>query len=544
MAVIEQNERLAGALRLVVAVGALAIFMLVPNENPARRPAAIGVLALFVTYSAVSWVRMVRGARRRRRLAVSPWIDVAWITLAAGVSQSTSEIFYPLYLFAILCASFWSGFWRGFAVAVVSAIAYSVVGTVTAPPDTDFHIFVTRPAYLVVLGYFTAVWGGHELRSRARLQFLRDVTALASPRFGVDAAVGRILEAVRAFFNADSCRWVVADELAGRSWMRAAQRGRDPDPSATELPPDVAVSLLPPPAEAAFLIRAGFRREIVFALPGHRPSGEGDPAVGAALLTALDAGALISAPFRFHATATGRLYVTGRWQLLFDRSDAEFLRHVADQVTPMLENLRLVDQLASDAANEERRRIALDLHDSVIQPYLGLRLGLSAASAALAGGRASEAGTHIQRLVDLADGEIRTLRGYVRALRTGGEGEQAALEGAVRRFCRRFSDATGIRVDLRTTGAQVSDRMATEVFHMVAEALSNVRRHTTASNVEIVIEAADGKLRVTVANDGAPAEPPSFLPRSLAERAAALGGELSVQHPAVGTTAVRVEVPL
>jgi signal transduction histidine kinase len=542
MAVQEKNERLVAALRLAVAVGALAIFVLDPDEHPGRRPFAIGVLALFVAYSVVFYLRAVRHARSDQ-LDIAPWHDVAWVTLAAAVSQATSEIFYPLYLFAILCASFWSGFRRGFAVAVVSAVAYAVVGTVTAPPGTDLHIFLTRPAYLVVLGYLMAVWGGHELHSRARLQLLREVTALASPRFGVDAAVGRILEAVRAFFDADACRWVVADDLAGRKWMRAALRERGPDAGATELPPDVAGALLPPPADAAFLVNAGFRREVVFALPGHEPP-HGDPAVGAALLTALEAGALLSVPFRFHATAAGRVYVTARRRRRFERGDAEFLRHVAEQVIPMLENLRLVDQLASDAANEERRRIALDLHDSVIQPYLGLRLGLSAASAALAGGRAPEAGAHVERLLSLADGEIETLRGYVRTLRTGRDGEPAALEAAVRRFCRRFSEATGIRVELRTAGGPVNDGMATEVFQMVAEALSNVRRHSTAARAEVVIESEDGTLRVSVANDGAPAEPVAFFPRSLAERAASLGGKLRVERPAVGTTAVSVEVPI
>jgi signal transduction histidine kinase len=543
MGVPEPDERLTASLRLAVAVGGLGVYVLDPNEHPERRPFTVGVLALFVAYSAVCWLRTVRGARTFR-LAGAPWLDVAWVTLAAAVGQATSEIFYPLYLFAILCASFWSGFRRGFAVAVVSALAFAVVGTITAPPGTDEELFLTRPAYLLVLGYLMAAWGEHEVRSRARLRLLRDVTALSNPRFGVEPTVGRILEAVRAFFDADACRWIVSDQLTGRRWMRTAQRGRGPDPTPTDLPEDLARVLLPAPAEASFLVRTGFRGRAAFAVEGLEPSTPSDPAVGQALLTALDARAVLSIPFRYHATGPGRLYVTGRSPRMFHRDDADLLRHVADQVTPMLENLRLVDHLAADAANEERRRIALDLHDSVIQPYLGLRLGLSAASAALAGGRAEEAGTHVERLLALAEGEIQTLRGYVRGLRSVGGGEPTALEAAVRHFCRRFTQATGIEVELTTAGAPVSDRLATEVFQLVTEALSNVRRHTTAARADVAIEASDGSLRVTVANDGAPAEPAAFFPRSLAERAAALGGNLSIQRPCEGRTAVRVELPL
>jgi signal transduction histidine kinase len=266
--------------------------------------------------------------------------------------------------------------------------------------------------------------------------------------------------------------------------------------------------------------------------------------VASAVLTALEAGALLGIPFRYHASAAGRMYVTRSASRPFDGGDAEFLRHVVDQVVPVLENLRLVDHLASEAAFDERRRIALDLHDSVIQPYLGLRLGLAAARTALGAGRADEAGAHLDRLVQLADGEIQTLRGYVRDLRAESGEQVGGLDAAVRRFCRRFSEATGIRVDVATEGAPVADRVGSEVFQMVAEALSNVRRHTAATRADVAIEATEGQLRVTVANDGAPQEPVGFFPRSLAERAAALGGTVSVQHPAPGTTAVRVEIPL
>jgi signal transduction histidine kinase len=543
MAAPEQNERLTAALRLVVAGAALAIFVADPSEHPERRPFANAVLALFAAYSATSYLLAVRRGRSIR-ISVAPWIDAAWVTLAVAVSQATSEIFYPLYLFAILCASFWGGFRRGFAVAVASAVAFAVVGVVTAPHGVDLRLFLIRPLYLLVLGYLTAVWGGHEVRSRARLALLRDVTALSSPRFGAEPTLGRVLEAVRAFFDAESCRVVVSDERLGQRWTRAAVRGRAADAAATLLPPEVGEALLPPPADATFLIRARRRRRAAFTtLYGSIAAREGDLTVAAALLTALEAGALLSIPFRYHASAAGRMYVARRARP-FDRGDADFLRHVVDQVVPVLENLRLVDQLASDAAIDERRRIALDLHDSVIQPYLGLRLGLSAARAALAGGRADEAGGHLDHLVELADGEIRTLRGYVRDLRAEGTGERAGLEASIRRFCRRFSEATGMRVDVAMEGAAAADRIAGEVFQMVAEALSNVRRHTAATRAEVRVEVTEGQLRVTIANDGAAPEPVSFFPRSLAERAAALGGHVGVQHPAPGTTAVRVEIPL
>jgi signal transduction histidine kinase len=543
MAAPDQDQRLTAALRLVVAVAALAIFALDPSEHPSRRPFALAALAAFAIYGGAAYLLALRRGRSLP-MSIAPWIDAAWVTLAVAVSQGTSGIFYPLYLFAIVCASFWGGRRRGLSVAVASAAAFAALGALTAPAGVDLRHFLFSSLYLLVLGYLIATWGGHEVGARARLRLLRDVTSLSSPRFGVEATVGRILEAVRAFFDADSCRLVVADDLSRQHWTRVAARGREVD-AATVLPPELAAILLPQGADAALLARRERRGGVVAAALGDSgPPRAWDPAAASALLTTLEAGALLSVPFRYHANAAGRLYVARDGSREFDRSDAEFLRHVLDQVVPVLENLRLVDHLAADAADEERRRIALDLHDSVIQPYLGLRLGLSAARTALAAGRVPEASAHVDRLVQLADDEIGTLRGYVRELRAAPGVDGTGLEASVRRFCRRFGEATGIRVEVAVSGAPPPEPLAAEAFQMIAEALANVRKHTEATRAEIRISAAAPALVLAVANDGARPGPAAFFPRSLAERAAMLGGHVEVGQPRPGTTEVRVEIPL
>jgi signal transduction histidine kinase len=318
------------------------------------------------------------------------------------------------------------------------------------------------------------------------------------------------------------------------------------------LPGELATRLLPDPPDAAQLVhhrrRPWGRREVVVERfgPDGRSLGPGDPRAGEALLEALDAGAVLSVPFRYHASAVGRLHVVRREPRPFDRGEVEFTRLVLEQVVPVLENLRLVDRMASDAADEERRRIARDLHDSVIQPYLGLRLGLSAARAALAAGRQQEGEAQLGRLAELTDGEIETLRGYVRALRGGEAGaEGGLLDVGLRRFCSRFSEATGIHVEVWIEGTPPrNDRLAAELFQLVAEALSNVRRHTAATQVEVRLQTGPERVVLSVSNDAARPGDPDFTPRSLAERTAALGGTLQVEHPAATTTRVEISIPL
>lgn len=546
----DSQERLRSGLRLAVALSSLLIYSADTSEHPERRLLAQTVLALFLVYSlVVYWL-----AERRGKYvpgSIAPWVDLGWVTLLVAVSEGTSYIFYPLYLFPILYASFGQGFRTGLSVAMASATSFAIFGVFAAArgPDIDLHTVVTRPLYLLVLGYLTAVWGGHEVRSRARLALLRDVTTLSNPRFGVDRTIARSLEALRAFYDAETCWLVVADERTNRRWAQVASRLRGGAGEPVDLPPDLGEALMPP--TGAFLVDVRYRwsgRRQLHVEAGDAPATEHPPDLDVldTIVDELEAGAFISVPFRYHARAAGRIYVVRDRTIAFDRSEVDFIRHVLDQVVPVLENLRLVDRLASDAAVEERRRIARDLHDSVIQPYLALRLGLAAAHTALAAGRTDEGVSRLRRLVDLADGEIQTLRGYLRELRAGETGAPGGpLDAGVRRFCSRFSEATGILVDVVFEGQAVqNDRLAAEVFQMVAEALANVRRHTSARRTEVRIDAGNDRLALTVTNDEAPPEATEFLPRSLGERAAALGGTVRVGHPERGTTAVWVEIPL
>src|SRR5207237_5539000 len=98
----------------------------------------------------------------------------------------------------------------------------------------------------------------------------------------------------------------------------------------------------------------------------------------------LAAAAYITVPVRYRGETVGRLYLTAADRYPFEASDVDFLLQVLEHTMPTIDNIRLVDRLASDAAEAERRRIARDLHDSVIQPYIGLQMGLVAIQKKLA----------------------------------------------------------------------------------------------------------------------------------------------------------------
>ena len=147
-------------------------------------------------------------------------------------------------------------------------------------------------------------------------------------------------------------------------------------------------------------------------------------------------------------------------------------------------------------------------------------------------GRLAELTEAIQNVPRLVPARTSPIRG-----KYGG----GLLDAGLRRLCTRFSEATGVHVDAQVEEPTLRNDPASAagVFQMVAEALSNVPRHTAAAQVDV--RNPDGRrtgscspFRTTPPQQGAH----PLLPRSLAERAASLGGTLRVDQPAAGTTTV------
>src|SRR5262249_15325600 len=134
------------------------------------------------------------------------------------------------------------------------------------------------------------------------------------------------------------------------------------------------------------------------------------------LADTLDAVSFISAPVFRHHEFAGRIYFSILDKRGFDTSDVDFLMMVLKHVGTIIENIRLFDRMASDAAQEERRRIARDIHDSVIQPYIGFQIGLSGMRHKLAVGSV-DVNHEIDRLLEMTNIGITDLRRYVGGLK-------------------------------------------------------------------------------------------------------------------------------
>src|SRR4029079_3404512 len=138
---------------------------------------------------------------------------------------------------------------------------------------------------------------------------------------------------------------------------------------------------------------------------------------------------------------------------------------------------------------------------------------------------------------------IEDLRGYVHGL-SFKPGKATALFESLQRFAHKFSESTGMTVELDCpANLSIGDRLAAELFQIVAEALSNVRRHTSSDTALVWLRLVGENLVVAVQNRSNAAPADDFVPKSIAERSESLGGMVAVTQNE-GSATVTVSIPL
>ena len=540
---------MVAAMRLVLALAGLAVILIDPAEPDRFAPLTYAVLVAYSLYGGSLYWSSLRAGGLAWLAGASHWVDVGWYTMLIALSSGTNSVFFFGYFFAVLVAAIRRGRVAGLQVSMVSAVLYGTVGYATLPSDALLEInrFALRPIFLLVLGYMIAALAGLETAARRRLHLLQDAAAVANPRFGVERTITELMDRVRDFYDADLCLLLTsAPEAAGGGLLRHCVGRARHDATALHAPGELARQLMAPPADVALISMTGarwqrHRRERLARDLATGQAVEVPATVFSALEATLDPLGFVSVPVRIPEHVAGRVYIASR-RRTFRASDIDLLAQLFRQLLPVLENIRLIDRLASDAADAERQRIARDIHDSVIQSYIGVQLGLSGLHQQAAAGH--DVLPAIGRLQGVLDAGIAELRRYVSGLRTGG-GSSDALAGSLRRFVSKFEYATGIAVHLEIDpGLRLSGELTAAAFRIVEEGLSNVRRHTVATQAAVRVGVDEHRLSIRVENAGAgeTAVAP-FTPGSIAERAVALGGRVEVERRSDGGTTVGVDIP-
>ncbi|MCY1512081.1 hypothetical protein D9M68_465290 [compost metagenome] len=109
----------------------------------------------------------------------------------------------------------------------------------------------------------------------------------------------------------------------------------------------------------------------------------------------------------------------------------------------------------------------------------------------------------------------------------------------------RIQGLYGIEISVNVEGhVRLDDRMTAEVLQMVGEGLNNICKHTQARRGSVRIGCRNGCLHLRIENEGDEENFAPFRPRSLSDRAAALGGRAQVSRCRGGGTEVLIEIPI
>jgi signal transduction histidine kinase len=295
----------------------------------------------------------------------------------------------------------------------------------------------------------------------------------------------------------------------------------------------------------------------------------------AEFLDRMDARSLMVAPLHVRGAMVGSVIVTRDGSRpAYDSADLDLLvdicsraalavstaRAYADLRVAALQRQRLLDRLVR-VQEEERRRIAADIHDDTIQVLFAIDLRIQLLRRNLQSGAvaAAEADPELARIQDDYREAVTRLREMIFQLQPAGLGSHG-LAPAVEEYARRLFDGAPTRVRIddaipANPGADASgmgDPVVPAIAYRICqEALTNVRRHAGASEVEVALAVDGAALELRITDDGVGLPPDAFRPRAghlglpgMREQAELAGGSLSVQARPGGGTVVHARLPL
>ncbi|MFH8880882.1 sensor histidine kinase [Streptomyces californicus] len=230
-------------------------------------------------------------------------------------------------------------------------------------------------------------------------------------------------------------------------------------------------------------------------------------------------------------------------------------------------NLRLEQAMAENAAlhaqllvqareagiDDERRRLAAEIHDTLAQGLTGIIAQLQVVTS-LTDRDPETARVHLDRATALARHSLGEARRSVHNLAPAAL-EHDELTGALEKTVAAWAEQHRVRADFTVTGPvePVHDEIAATLLRIAGEALANTGRHAGASRVGVTLSFMDGELTLDVRDDGRGFDPAAAAPASRAggfglggmrARAERVAGAVEVESEPGGGTAVSARVPL
>ncbi len=210
---------------------------------------------------------------------------------------------------------------------------------------------------------------------------------------------------------------------------------------------------------------------------------------------------------------------------------------------------------AITAQEEERMRIARELHDETGQVLASLVMSLEAIERGLSA-EATTVRKHVARTKVLTERTVADIRRLIADLRPGLL-DELGLVAAIRWCAENYLAPSGVALNLQTQGLtddRLPEELETVLFRIAQEAIGNIARHAGASRVSVHLSRRGGEVYLAIEDDGAGFDPDTVQPAQdgtqglglagMRERASLVGGQMRIRsQPGYGTR-IEVEVPI
>lgn len=268
-------------------------------------------------------------------------------------------------------------------------------------------------------------------------------------------------------------------------------------------------------------------------------------------------------PLGADGTVQGLMVLMVPGHRIFGQTDLEMLNAMGEQIGLALDRARLYDELKAKeearsrlmarlitATEDERRRIARELHDETGQSLTALVVNLDFLVR-----HPVEEQTLRSRLADvrdMAESTLAEVRRVIHEMRPSVL-DDLGLEAALRWQARRY-EASGLAISVQIKGlnGRLPGHLETTVFRLVQEACTNTIKHAGATQMQIKVIRRGDRLAVSITDDGRGIDPVLASTRAgsgmglagLQERVALAGGTLSITRPPGGGAQVLAELPI
>ena len=256
----------------------------------------------------------------------------------------------------------------------------------------------------------------------------------------------------------------------------------------------------------------------------------------------------LGVPIKVRDAVYGNLYLTDKigWSE-FTSDDEALVGALALAAGIAIENARLHQRVQEVAVNEERDRLARDLHDTVIQRLFAIGLTLQSL---VSNPSASAFEDRLTATISDVDDTIRQVRTSIFELGSDGLGRGA--RDNVLSLLRELRPVVGFDVHASFEGpvdSAVPDIVLEHLLVVIREAVTNIERHAQATTATVVISVSDNQCRLRVVDDGcgiANSEPGTggLGLGNLRRRAEKLQGQFSIESPDAGGTVLSWQVPI